>query len=837
MKKKLIDLGNIQFVTHNNYYGEETMKQIMIFSLFLLFTKLFTIETITKSEIEQINDLLEQNGLVASDLKFIKDWASDTKFKLPTIIEILNDPMQYPKFVDEIREKFQEDNIISQIEFASAILWENLLEEEQIDYDKIAKSMINKEKDILDFVELLWEDTDKIFTKTFLELEQTEFEKLQYFVYSIYMENADSLKYDHFFAKNNIKKFDNSGIEEIIPVIEKVDFQALSSATMNFQKGYNALIKTIETKNFFWKKSYKRKTRWGNFLISSQKDDDYKENYSFILDPDGDDRYLGEINTSKERPFFMIIDLEGNDLYQNNEIGGLFSSFFGLGIHSDLAGNDVYQGDDFTFSSFFGYSHIENNFGNDVYTTGLHSLAAASYGISIFTDTEGNDTYSATELSQGFAGTLGWGILNDKQGNDSYFSGGKYLHAPLAPNDYRSLSQGFGYGLRPDLAGGIGILYDQAGNDRYNGGVYAQGVAYWYALGILLDEAGNDFYNAVYYPQGSGIHLAGGFLFDAEGEDHYFSKHGPGQGAGHDYAVGFLIDRAGNDNYSVEGGNGLGLTNSVGIFLDVEGDDQYQNSYEKNYGFVNKSRDSGGIGIFLDTDGNDKYPFEHTKNDTSWTNGFYGIGKDISQAKNIEPLEEIAEKDVQIDPTAVISEIFSIAAEWGVGNNKKRVDQASEILLKRDLEAAEYIYQEQLGTKSSLTYRAIKNYAKKSVEFNDILIKALEHSDSLWVKNSISLLGETADSTSISNLQQFLIQKKYINTTLSALGKMKTDKATEILKNYGNSNSEKTRVIVARGLKKIDTELSRKYLFEMKDDDSFLIKTMIKFMEKENREE
>jgi hypothetical protein len=105
------------------------------------------------------------------------------------------------------------------------------------------------------------------------------------------------------------------------------------------------------------------------------------------------------------------------------------------------------------------------------------------------------------------------------------------------PNDYRTMGQGMGFGMRPDYAGGLGLLYDKSGNDKYIGGVYAQGVGYWYATGILIDESGNDVYNAIYYPQGSGIHLASGILYDGAGDDTYYSRNGPGQGAGHDWAL------------------------------------------------------------------------------------------------------------------------------------------------------------------------------------------------------------------------------------------------------------------------------------------------------------
>ena len=55
------------------------------------------------------------------------------------------------------------------------------------------------------------------------------------------------------------------------------------------------------------------------------------------------------------------------------------------------------------------------------------------------------------------------------------------------PNHYFSLSQGFGYGMRPFAGGGIGILCDLKGDDHYVADVYGQGASYWYSVGLLLD--------------------------------------------------------------------------------------------------------------------------------------------------------------------------------------------------------------------------------------------------------------------------------------------------------------------------------------------------------------
>ena len=44
---------------------------------------------------------------------------------------------------------------------------------------------------------------------------------------------------------------------------------------------------------------------------------------------------------------------------------------------------------------------------------------------------------------------------------------------------YVGLSQGVGYGLRPHDTGGIGVLVDAFGSDRYEGGEFSQGGGYF----------------------------------------------------------------------------------------------------------------------------------------------------------------------------------------------------------------------------------------------------------------------------------------------------------------------------------------------------------------------
>jgi hypothetical protein len=351
---------------------------------------------------------------------------------------------------------------------------------------------------------------------------------------------------------------------------------------------------------------------------------------------------------------------------------------------------------------------------------------------------------------------------------------------------------------------------------------------------MLIDKSGNDTYDAVYYPQGSGIHLAAGFLFDESGEDHYYSKHGPGEGAAHDFGVGFFIDREGNDIYSVEGGYGLALTNSVAVFLDVQGDDRYERNNESNFGFANESRDSGGLGLFLDMGGKDYYAASFAANDSVWLRGTFGFGKDANLVKPLATqLETLAaEEAAAVDTTASVPALFKIAAEWEVGSSQKRVQIARNQLLKKPDETAKYIYETQLNSQDGLVYRAILTFAQKSKALQYYFPQALENQDSLVVKTTMSLIGELKDSTYIPQLAGFLAQKKYVTSVLSALGQIPSSQSLLLLQGYLHSPLEKERIVVARGLKSMATKESWDLLKQMRNDPSFLIQVIVRLQEK-----
>jgi len=353
-----------------------------------------------------------------------------------------------------------------------------------------------------------------------------------------------------------------------------------------------------------------------------------------IIDLGGDDIYeipAGRGSLFDGRPVGVALDMGGNDLYISRTDYSQGSGFFGIGILSDWTGDDTYYGGNFSQGAgFFGVGILHDWGGWDNYSGDTLAQGAGAFGIGILCDGGGNDHYRAAYLSQAFGFTLGCGILADSDGHDYYHAGGKYEDYPRWKGQNLSLSQGFGYGIRPVASGGAGVLVDGGGNDFYSAEVYGQGCSYWFSLGILADFDGNDKYSATQYAQGSGIHLSVGCLIDYRGND-YYTSWACGQGGAHDFAVGWLIDHEGDDFYTCRDlGLGSGNANAVGILIDRAGEDGYfAKAPERAIASALPARDYGGIAILIDMSGPDTYSDPSAGNGKVWTRSSWGVGCDV----------------------------------------------------------------------------------------------------------------------------------------------------------------------------------------------------------------
>lgn len=348
-------------------------------------------------------------------------------------------------------------------------------------------------------------------------------------------------------------------------------------------------------------------TEWGRVGVGTTGRDSWEGEWLLIVDPGGDDVY--RLAGGPWRASF-VVDLAGDDLYEAGAWPAAGSGVLGAGGIRDLGGDDRYEGGRAAWGvGWGGVGWVVDEAGDDAYEGHEHSQGAGFVGVGVLADLAGSDTYRSGRLSQGFGYVLGVGWLADGAGDDLYYAMGTHLHQPLYQDRYQSLSQGFAIGMRYEgVAGGVGVLHDRLGNDRYLAEVYCQGSGYWYGVGVLLDEEGNDAYSCHIYGQGAGIHLAAGFLVDGAGSDTYALLDGVGQGGGHDLAVGVLHDRAGHDYYAGAGlAQGSGNANGLGLLVDEGGNDGYSGVKRGIQGWGNAARGFFSAGFLLDLGGADRY--------------------------------------------------------------------------------------------------------------------------------------------------------------------------------------------------------------------------------------
>ncbi len=796
--------------------------------------------------VSQLHELLAEAKLNPQSLDFEKDWDLSTRQKSAWHMNALQKPLSGIEQVGDLRRFCAEQNdagIAELVNHFANIAWGKpdaieVYAEAYFAYLSMFDARVKKPKDLFTFWETVLQGLDSEMAALRSELGAGRLDSLNAFFYNSFAESEDVDKYKQLFVLKGLPSPDSLDTDALEAMFSDINYEFLYLSALKYYAASQVMKQGAAKFLYTNRKPLVKTTPHGVMIIGTVVAETYdiyeikalaKKPLCLLIDPAGNDIYEMNLNTGKDNYSYLLIDYSGNDVYRNAQPGGMFSSIAGHGVSYDIKGDDTYQTDDFAFSSLLGLNLHVDFAGRDIYGSGLFSQGAAMQGISMLVDYAGNDTYTATTMAQGMGSVRGVGALLDYSGADVYQLGGKYTHAPLMPDDYRSMGQGMGFGMRPDFAGGLGLLYDNKGNDKYLGAVYAQGVGYWYATGVLIDEAGNDVYNAVYYPQGSGIHLACGFLYDGAGNDTYYSRNGPGQGAGHDWGVGALIDNGGNDAYSIHGGNGLGLSNSVGIFVDKQGDDRYERNEAQNYGNGAFARSTGSIGLFLDLGGKDSYPDSTKADNKTWQKGSYGIGRDVDlNAALAVQTEEASGEDPLVAADAPIAEVFAAAAEWEVGSAVKRVKEARKVLAARSEEALPYILENKLNSKSGLEYRALEVFLKDVPAFKASLFNYVEDADSLKAKTTMSLIAGVGDSTLIVPIRKHLAAKRYTTACISLLGSIKSAESIRVLSGYASHPSERYRYIAARSLLQIGSEEAITALKTMNQDESFLVQALIR---------
>lgn len=796
----------------------------------------------------QLDAMLKEAGLSSKSLSFEKDWDLSAKQKSAWHMNALQNPLAGINQVGDIRSicaGMDSSSPAVQLNHFAGIAWGtpdaiDVYAEAFYAYEKLFEAKVRKPKDIFKFWEQVLNGLSGEMNAIRTGIGTSRLDSLTAFYLNAFAEEEDRAKYDELLAAMQLPKPDSLSTEALEEIFQDINYEFLQNASLKYLAASQVLKNGAAKLLYTNRKPIVKNTKHGMMVIGTVMADYYYQ-YDYadkpvclMLEPAGNDIYELNLQAGRKNLAYLLVDYSGNDVYRNTKATAMFCSLAGLGVSFDIKGDDTYLTDDYAFSSLLGFNLHVDYAGEDIYKSGLFSQAAAMQGIAMLVDYSGNDTYTATTMAQGMGSVRGVGAVLDYAGADVYQLGGKYFHAPLMPDDYRSMGQGMGFGMRSDFAGGLGLVYDQKGNDKYLGGVYAQGVGYWYATGVLIDESGNDVYNAIYYPQGSGIHLSCGFLYDGGGNDTYYSRHGPGQGAGHDWGVGALIDNGGNDAYSIQGGNGVGLSNSVGIFVDKSGDDRYERNEAQNYGNGAFARSTGSIGLFLDMGGKDSYPDSTKADGKTWQKGSCGIGRDIDQtSEQVQEKVEAIEMDPLVAADAPIAEVFAAAAEWEVGSAVNRVKEARKVLAARSEEALPYIVEHKLSTDSGLEYRALEAFLDEVPAFKSRLFDFVEDADSTKAKMAMSLIAGVGDSTLIVPIRKHLAAKRYITSCISLLGSINSEESIQTISQYAFHPSERYRYIAARSLRQIGSKQALAALKTMNKDESFLVQALIRNLPEE----
>lgn len=301
---------------------------------------------------------------------------------------------------------------------------------------------------------------------------------------------------------------------------------------------------------------YHKQTPHGLILFGGKGSNTYdlKVPVAFLADLGGDDHYHGQIASSfdADHPHSVLVDFAGNDTYEGAPLG-LATGRLGVGLLLDLAGNDTYRlAAGSGGAGFGGIGILCDAAGDDVYHGSSFTQGVAIAGVGLLLDLAGDDRYTSFGYAVGFGGPGGVGAVVDVGGKDFYQCGKKYpsgyneSESPTAKPgdpgfqyDCFGLAMGMGRRIYPPsaagaayaLAGGVGLVIDLAGNDRYDSSNFSQACGYFFGVGLKLDLAGDDVHGAARYGHAAGAHFGMGLFIDYAGNDTYTSS-GPTYNAG-----------------------------------------------------------------------------------------------------------------------------------------------------------------------------------------------------------------------------------------------------------------------------------------------------------------
>lgn len=310
----------------------------------------------------------------------------------------------------------------------------------------------------------------------------------------------------------------------------------------------------------------------------------------------------------------LALDTGGNDTWLVRA-GANTSANNPVALAVDLAGDDTY-----TYASPAKYEEFDGLLppDEDSRTVGEPGYApmslsnrnrqgAGRLGIGVLLDLgNGRDHYRALRMAQGYA-NFGVGVLWDEAGDDVYEGEAAVQGAAVM---------------------GLALAYDGGGHDRRTAFHQSQGFAFTASGALLYDRSGDDDYTCVVdqplvYPSPQTMGLANASLCQGVG----FGARRDDTGTHRSGGLGVLRDLAGSDSYTgATFVQGVGYWFGIGLLADGGGDDQYDGLF-----YAQAAAAHFALGFLLESGGNDLYDLVLKP-----MNAVLGLGHDFSSALLVE---------------------------------------------------------------------------------------------------------------------------------------------------------------------------------------------------------
>lgn len=266
----------------------------------------------------------------------------------------------------------------------------------------------------------------------------------------------------------------------------------------------------------------------------------------------GDDSYRSE-TLAQGFGFFgvgLLCDSGGRDTYDLLLYGQGASRTQGVGWLVDSSGADTYRAGGLVLNSpLFATAHY--SFAQGFSQGFREDSGGVGGGVGLLTDLDGDDVYIGETYMQASSYWYSLGSLFDGAGNDTY-TGHHYCQASamhmtaaylfdLGGDDGYIVKVGAAHAIGHDY--GVALLLDRAGDDVYASRDSTPGIGNANGLGVFIESAGIDRY---YGPPGKGNPARGtgslGVFVDLNGNDDY--RYGLGDGRARSTATwGVALDK------------------------------------------------------------------------------------------------------------------------------------------------------------------------------------------------------------------------------------------------------------------------------------------------------